>query len=81
MMEDGLKVKPVCVIKGDGVQYNLLGKDDFSFDDEQFTEDMWTNYYRQDDVCAVAYFYLDSPVNDLPPLAPVQKRIENLKTK
>jgi len=81
MMEDGLKVKPVCVIKPDGVQYNLLGKDDFSFDDEQFTEDMWTNYYRQDDVCAVAYFYLDSPVNDLPPLAPVQKRIENLKTK
>jgi len=42
---------------------------------------MWTNYYRQDDVCAVAYFYLDSPVNELPPLAPVEKRIENLKTK
>lgn len=35
----------------------------------------WTNYFRQDDVCAVAYFYLDKAENDLPALAPVEERI------
>jgi hypothetical protein len=34
----------------------------------------WTNYFRQDDVCAVALFYLDQPENELPPLAPVALR-------
>ena len=38
----------------------------------------WTNYYRRDDVCAVAYFYLDKPENNLPPLAPVEERIASL---
>ncbi|MBN1901351.1 DUF2961 domain-containing protein [Candidatus Sumerlaeota bacterium] len=34
----------------------------------------WTNYFRQDDVCAVAYFYLDKPENGLRPLAPAPER-------
>ena len=38
----------------------------------------WTNYYRQDDVCAVAYFYLDRPENGLPPLPAVEERIKNI---
>jgi hypothetical protein len=33
---------------------------------------------RQDDVSAVALFYLDSPENRLPELAPVTKRIPDL---
>jgi hypothetical protein len=28
----------------------------------------WTNFFRSDDVAAVAYFYLDKPVNGLPAL-------------
>jgi hypothetical protein len=39
----------------------------------------WINYYRQDDVCAVAFFYLDSPVNNVPPLAPVAERTVSIK--
>lgn len=39
------------------------------------------NFYRSDDVCATAYFYLDRPVNDLPPLAPVTQRLKYLKEK
>ena len=35
----------------------------------------WTNYYRQDDVSAVAFFYLDRPTSNLPPLAPVAERV------
>lgn len=40
----------------------------------------WTNYYREDDVSATAYFYLDKPTNGLPALAPLQQRIEGLLT-
>lgn len=41
----------------------------------------WMNFYREDDVSAVAYFYLDSPENGLPPLAPVEERIRGLEEK
>jgi hypothetical protein len=33
-----------------------------------------TNYYRSDDVAAVAYFYLDRPGGVLPPIAPSAER-------
>lgn len=39
----------------------------------------WTNFYRSDDVAAVAYFYLDRPENGLPPLAPARERIAALR--
>jgi len=40
----------------------------------------WCNYYRQDDVCATAYFYLDQPENGLPPIATCAERIARLPT-
>jgi hypothetical protein len=39
----------------------------------------WVNFYRQDDYCATAYFHLDSPTHDLPPLPPVAERTAGLK--
>jgi hypothetical protein len=39
----------------------------------------WTNYYREDDVSATAYFYLDKPVNGLPPIGSVEIRTKDLK--
>ena len=39
----------------------------------------WTNFYRSDDWCATAYFYLNSPTDDLPPLASVETRTKMLK--
>ena len=36
--------------------------------------DGWTNFYRSDDVAAVAYFYLDRPERVLPPIAPADSR-------
>jgi hypothetical protein len=41
--------------------------------------DGWTNYYRSDDVAAVAYFYLDRPEGVGPPLAPVIERTAALR--
>ncbi|HWB28327.1 MAG TPA: glycoside hydrolase family 172 protein [Chitinophagaceae bacterium] len=41
----------------------------------------WLNFYRSDDVSATAYFYLDTPSDNLPPLQPLSLRLYNLKTK
>jgi hypothetical protein len=38
-----------------------------------------TNFYRSDDVAAVAYFYLDRPENGLPAIAPAAERIADLR--
>jgi len=38
----------------------------------------WTNFYREDDVSSVAYFYLNQPASDLPELSPVNSRTKNL---
>ena len=38
----------------------------------------WTNFYRSDDVCATAYFYLDTPSDNLPKIQPVELRVYNL---
>jgi hypothetical protein len=46
--------------------------------DPAVAETAWCNYYRQDDWAAVAYFYLDTPENGLPPLAPVAERVVDL---
>ncbi|MCE5259500.1 MAG: DUF2961 domain-containing protein [Chloroflexi bacterium] len=35
-------------------------------------------FERQDDVCATCYFYLDSPVNQLPAIQPYAERVANL---
>jgi hypothetical protein len=38
-----------------------------------------TNFYRSDDVAAVAYFYLDRPVNGLPAIAAGPERLAGLR--
>jgi hypothetical protein len=38
----------------------------------------WTNFWRQDDWSSTAYYYLDSPYNGLPPIAPVGERTAGL---
>jgi hypothetical protein len=38
-----------------------------------------TNYYRSDDVAAVAYFYLDRPAGVLPPIAPAAERMAAIR--
>lgn len=41
----------------------------------------WTNFYRSDDVSAVAYFYLDQPSDKLPALQNIKMRTANLRSK
>ncbi len=48
--------------------------------DDETLPDSWTNFYRQDDWSAAAYFYLDKPESKLPDIASVEERIEGLTT-
>lgn len=41
----------------------------------------WTNFYRSDDVSAVAYFYLDKPTSNLNAIQPVAIRTTKLRRK
>jgi hypothetical protein len=43
--------------------------------------DAWTNFYRQDDVSATAYFYLDTPTSQVPALQETKVRIAALPEK
>ncbi|MFS4454951.1 glycoside hydrolase family 172 protein [Maribacter sp. 2304DJ31-5] len=50
-----------------------------SITDEDFDGSGSTNFYRRDDVSATAYFYLDKPYSDLPPLPPKGLRTKHLE--
>jgi hypothetical protein len=41
--------------------------------------DGWTNFYRSDDVAAVAYFYSDRPDRMLPAIQPASERMRDLR--
>ena len=43
--------------------------------DKSIPSNAWTNYYRRDDVCATAFFYLDKPASTLPRLAGRARRV------
>jgi hypothetical protein len=49
-----------------------------NIEDKDFP-DVNINFYRSDDVCATAYFYLDKASSDLPELPSVDVRLKNLK--
>lgn len=46
--------------------------------DEDFPKG-WTNFLRSDDWCATAYFYLNRPTSNLPPISSLEERIKKLK--
>jgi hypothetical protein len=83
-LADGVDIQPVTTGWRDGEgndHFVRLLEPDPPIDvrKHESPEKAWTNYYRRDDVSAVALFYLDRPENGLPPLAPVAERIAGLK--
>jgi hypothetical protein len=75
--QKGAPLLPVSVA-GDNMFVKLLEKEKpLSLDDASFPAG-WVNFYRQDDVSATAYFYLDTPDHKLPALPPVQVRTTGL---
>jgi len=75
-VQKGLPVTPVSV-DSDGKFIGLLEPGAPKITDENFPEG-WVNFYREDDYCTTAYFYLDRPTNDLPSLPPVEVRTARL---
>ncbi|MEI6048719.1 MAG: glycoside hydrolase family 172 protein [Bacteroidota bacterium] len=67
------------VSEGDGYNFHLLYTKDKVLKLDTFSMPQgWTNFYRSDDVSAVAYFYLNKPSDNLPLIQPVAVRVVNL---
>lgn len=78
MQQAGVPLTPVSVdVSPQGVDQLLAGPNAPKLAD--FGDNEWVNFYRQDDVCAVAYYYLDSSEGQAPPLAPADKREEAIE--
>lgn len=95
MLVQGAKLMPVWTLKNaeGGDIMNMRGRpsepvlmlDSTSFPwitDKDYPSDaVSVNFYRSDDVCATAYFYLDKPYNNLPRLASSELFIKDMKEK
>lgn len=74
----GGKVKPVSVMTPKGL-VKLLEEPAYpDLMDDKFPADEWVNFYRVDNYSATAYFYLNKPENNLPPLAPLAQRLKGI---
>jgi hypothetical protein len=73
MMEEGKPAIPVCYIIETKEQLNFFDGE-ASFSDDTYGDGVWTNYYRQDDVCATSYFYLTTPNGILNEVEPFEHR-------
>lgn len=74
MLEKGVEILPVTIHES-GPIVRLLEMNPAPDLRRDSLPGGWTNFYRRDDVSAAAFFYLDRPVNELPPIAPVEERI------
>lgn len=84
MIEEGAEVQPVWFVdKRDSKtkQGRLLEKGNENLFNSSDFPIISTNYYRSDDVCATAYFYLDKPESNLPELPPLSLRMKDLENK
>jgi hypothetical protein len=74
----GGKIKPVSVMTQQGL-VKLLEEPAYpDVTDDRFPADEWVNFYRVDNYSATAYFYLNTPENNLPPLAPLAQRLKGI---
>jgi hypothetical protein len=72
LQKKGVRLKPISVSHDKG--FVRLLDEGLSIEDPA-CPDGWVNFYRIDDYSATSLFYLDKPVNGLPPLANVQERL------
>ena len=75
LQKKGVPLIPVTIDPGSRHNFQqLLAKDPPVPLSDPSLPDGHTNFYRSDDVAAVAYFYLDRPENGLPPIASAEER-------
>lgn len=79
MLQRGAPIKPVTIDDNGKLTRLLDSATPPDLASSTAPDKAWVNVYRRDDWCSVAFFYLDSPVNGLPKLAPVAQRVEGLE--
>ena len=80
LMDKGVKLIPVTIHEIP-ILHPIYSKDSITRLDNPALPEGWVNFYRTDDYSSVAYFYLDSPVNELPEIQGVGIRIYNLQNR
>ncbi|MBC9033912.1 DUF2961 domain-containing protein [Sphingomonas sp. JC676] len=78
MLSAGVKLIPVTVDPGGRAAFRQLLTAGTKVTDPGLP-DGWTNFYRSDDVSAIAFFYLDKPMSGLPPLPAADERLAGLR--
>ncbi|HEU0097548.1 MAG TPA: glycoside hydrolase family 172 protein [Allosphingosinicella sp.] len=80
LQKKGVPLMPVTIDPGSRDNFQqLLAKDPPMALSDPSLPDGHTNFYRSDDVAAVAYFYLDRPERVLPPIASGKERMAELR--
>ncbi len=78
MLKAGVKLTPVTIDPGQRPGFRQLLSSGARVTDAGLPSG-WTNFYRSDDVSAVAFFYLDRPVSGLAALPPAGDRLSGLR--
>ena len=78
LLAKGARLIPVTIDPGSRNNFQKLLETGKRLDDPSLP-DGHTNYYRSDDVAAVAYFYLDRPDGVLPPIAAAAERMAGIR--
>lgn len=78
LLKGGAKLIPVTIDPGQRTNFQQLLSSGKQVTDPGLPSG-WTNFYRSDDVSAVAFFYLDKPVSGLPALASAADRLAALR--
>ncbi|WP_018628632.1 glycoside hydrolase family 172 protein [Niabella aurantiaca] len=78
IIKAGGQARPVSVMTQQGLIPLLDSTGYPDLFDDRFSKDEWVNFYRVDNYSATAYFYLDRPGNDLPPIAGLDERLKGL---
>ena len=80
LQREGAPLIPVTIDPGSRTNFQqLLTRDPPVSLSDPALPDGHTNFYRSDDVAAVAYFYLDRPENGLPPIGPAAERMADIR--
>jgi hypothetical protein len=78
LLNKGAPMIPVTIDPGSRNNFQKLLENGKQLADPSLP-DGHTNYYRSDDVAAVAYFYLDKAAGVLPPIAPAADRMAAIR--
>jgi hypothetical protein len=78
LQKKGAPLIPVTIDPGSRNNFQQLLASGKALSDPSLP-DGHVNYYRSDDVAAIAYFYLDRPGGVLPPIAPAAERMAALR--